>query len=137
MNKAILKIIALILIASFCLSGFLIVRYIIHLPFRDTNDDLHKKKSPVTLDFLIPAGTHLDEKMTIEYGVGVVTLIGDRMKDSSGVASIAIGAIPGINIKRGIFAPHTSQIILVVEEKNVDATVSAIHLKRDEMNRPR
>ncbi len=58
------------------------------------------------------------------------------MKDSPGVASIAIGAIPEINIKRGIFAPHTSQIILVVEEKNVDATVAAIHVKRDEMNRP-
>jgi aspartate kinase len=78
-----------------------------------------------------------DENSTIEYGVGVVTLIGDRMKDSPGVASIAIGAIPGINIKRGIFAPHTSQIILVVEEENVDATVAAIHLKRDEMNRLR
>jgi len=78
-----------------------------------------------------------DENLKIEYGVGVVTLIGDRMKDSPGVASIAIGAIPDINIKRGIFAPHTSQIILVVEEKNVDATVAAIHLKRDEMNRPR
>jgi len=78
-----------------------------------------------------------DENLTIEYGVGVVTLVGDRMKDAPGVASTAIGAIPRINIKRGIFAPHTSQIILVVEEKNVDATVAAIHLKRDEMNRPR
>jgi len=78
-----------------------------------------------------------DENLTIEYGVGVVTIIGDRMKDSPGVASIAIGAIPEINIKRGIFAPHTSQIILVVEEKNVDATVAAIHLKREEMNSPR
>jgi len=78
-----------------------------------------------------------DENLTIEYDVGVVTLIGDRMKDSPGVASIAIGAIPQINIKRGIFAPHTSQIILVVEEKNVDATVAAIHFKRGEMNRPR
>ncbi len=78
-----------------------------------------------------------DENLTIEDGVGVVTLIGDRMKNSPGVASIAIGAIPEINIKRGIFAPHTSQIILVVEEKNVDATVAAVHLKRDEMNRLR
>lgn len=78
-----------------------------------------------------------DENLTIEYGVGVVTLIGDRMKYSPGVASIAIGAIPEINIKRGIFAPHTSQIILVVEERNVDATVAAIHVKRDEMNKPR
>jgi len=75
-----------------------------------------------------------DENLKIEYGLGVVTLIGDRMKDSPGVASIAIGAISGINIKRGIFAPHTSQIIIVVEEKNVNATVAAIHLKKTEMN---
>ena len=53
-----------------------------------------------------------DENMKIDYGLGVVTLIGDRMKDSPGVASLAISAISGINIKRGIFAPHTSQIIL-------------------------
>jgi len=76
-----------------------------------------------------------DENLKIEYGLGVVTLIGDRMKDSAGVASIAIGAISGINIKRGIFAPHTSQIIIVVEEKNVKATVAAIHLKKTEMNK--
>ena len=77
-----------------------------------------------------------DEDMRIEYGLGVVTLIGDRMKDSAGVASIAIGAISGINIKRGIFAPHTSQIIIVVEEKKVGATVAAIHRKKAEMNKP-
>jgi len=76
-----------------------------------------------------------DENMKVEYGLGVVTLIGDRMKDSPGVASLAISAISGINIKRGIFAPHTSQIILVVEEKNVNATVAAIHLKKQEMNK--
>jgi aspartate kinase len=75
-----------------------------------------------------------DENLKIEYGLGVVTLIGDRMKDSAGVASTAIGAISGINIKRGIFAPHTSQIIIVVEEKNVNATVAAIHRKKTEMN---
>jgi aspartate kinase len=77
-----------------------------------------------------------DEDLTIEDGVGVVTLIGDGMKYSSGVASIAIGAIPEINIKRGIFAPHTSQIILVVDESNVGATVAAIHAKKPEMNKP-
>lgn len=78
-----------------------------------------------------------DENLKVEYGLGVVTLIGDRMKDSPGVASMAISAISGINIKRGIFAPHTSQIILVVEEKNVNATVAAIHLKKAEMNKLR
>lgn len=76
-----------------------------------------------------------DENLRIDYGLGVVTLIGDRMKDSPGVASLAISAISGINIKRGIFAPHTSQIILVVEEKNVHATVAAIHLKKQELNK--
>jgi aspartate kinase len=76
-----------------------------------------------------------DENMKIQYGLGVVTLIGDRMKDSPGVASMAISAISGINIKRGIFAPHTSQIILVVEEKNVNATVAAIFQKKQELNR--
>ncbi len=76
-----------------------------------------------------------DEKMRIEYGLGVVTLIGDKMKDSPGVASMAISALSGINIKRGVFAPHTSQIILVVEEKNVHATVAAIHRKKQELNK--
>lgn len=76
-----------------------------------------------------------DEKMRLEYGLGVVTLIGDRMKDSPGVASLAISSLEGINIKRGVFAPHTSQIILVVEEKNVNATVAAIHRKKQELNK--
>jgi aspartate kinase len=76
-----------------------------------------------------------DEDLKVEYGLGVVTLIGDRMKNSPGVASLAISAISGINIKRGIFAPHTSQIIIVVEEKNVNETVVAIHLKKQEMNK--
>ncbi len=76
-----------------------------------------------------------DEELTIQYDVGVVTLIGDGMKYSSGVASIAIGAIPHINIKRGIFAPHTSQIILLVDQNQVAATVAAIHAKRPEMNK--
>ncbi len=76
-----------------------------------------------------------DEHLKIEYGLGVVTLIGDKMKTSPGVASTAIGAINGINIKRSIFAPHTSQIIIVVEDKNVKATVAAIHLKMAELNK--
>lgn len=76
-----------------------------------------------------------DENMKVQYGLGVVTLIGDRMKDSPGVASMAISAISGINIKRGIFAPHTSQIILVVEDKNVNLTVAAIHQKKLELGK--
>ena len=35
------------------------------MPFRATNDALHKQEAPITLDFLIPGGTHIDDKMTI------------------------------------------------------------------------
>ena len=35
------------------------------MPFRATNDALHRQEAPITLDFLIPGGTHIDDKMTI------------------------------------------------------------------------
>ena len=65
MQRKILQAIILILLASVCLSGFLIVKHILHLPFRSTNDALHKKKSVFTLDFIIPSGTYIDETITI------------------------------------------------------------------------
>jgi len=65
MQRKILQVIIILLLASFVLSGFLLVRHILHLPFRPTNDALHQKKSAFTLDFLIPSGTHLDENITI------------------------------------------------------------------------
>ena len=69
----------------------------------------------------------------MEYDVGVVTLIGDKLKYSSGVASIAIGSIPKINIRRAVFAPHTSQIILIMDEKDVNEAVNSIHSKKKYM----
>ena len=38
---------------------------VLSLPFRATNDMLHARNAPATLDFLIPAGIHIDEQMTI------------------------------------------------------------------------
>ena len=78
-----------------------------------------------------------DREMSVEYDLGIVTLIGDKMRVSSGVASAAIGSIPHINIKRGIFAPHTSQIILVVDENDVPDTIRAIHSQLDRINKVR
>jgi hypothetical protein len=40
-------------------------RKVSSLPFRATNDTLHREQSPITLDFLIPGGTYIDEKTTI------------------------------------------------------------------------
>ena len=72
---------------------------------------------------------NFDNELEIEYGIGIVTLIGDKMKDSPGIASIAVGSIPHMNIKRGVFAPHTSQIILALRESDVDEAISTIHKK--------
>ncbi len=69
--------------------------------------------------------------MKVEYGLGVVTLVGDKMRDTPGVASIAISSIPRINIKRGIFAPHTSQIIIVVNETDIPDAIREIHRQLD------
>jgi aspartokinase len=60
-----------------------------------------------------------DKEMRVEYDLGIVILIGDRMKNTPGVASMAINSLPQVNIKQGIFAPHNSQIILVVNQVNV------------------
>jgi len=68
-----------------------------------------------------------DKDMKVEYGLGLVTLVGDEMKNTPGIASIAINSIPKINIKRGVFAPHTSQIILVVNRTDVLEAIKEIH----------
>lgn len=65
MKRTIIQIILLLLLVSLCLTGYFIGRDILELPFRATNDALHKKESSFNLDFLIPGGIHIDEKMTI------------------------------------------------------------------------
>jgi len=65
MQRIIYQFIILLLLASLCLSGFLLARYLLRLPFRPTNDVLHKKGYAFNLDFFIPSGTYLDEKITI------------------------------------------------------------------------
>ena len=44
---------------------FVICQKVFSMPFRATNDALHKQEAPITLDFLIPGGTHIDDMMTI------------------------------------------------------------------------
>ena len=44
---------------------YLLSQNLLALPFRETNDKLHEMKSPVTLDFLIPGGFYMDDKVTI------------------------------------------------------------------------
>lgn len=65
MNKVILQSLLLVMVIALCGSGFFIGQRLLALPFRATNDTLHERDADLTLDFLIPAGTYIDEKMTI------------------------------------------------------------------------
>jgi len=64
-KKFIFQVLILVLLAAICGSGYLFIRHLMNLPFRATNDFLHEKKSALTLDFLIPGSTYIDEKMNV------------------------------------------------------------------------
>lgn len=65
MKRALIQISILALLASACATGVFEARRLLGLPFRPTNDLLHRKGSPLTLDFLIPAATYVDDRMTV------------------------------------------------------------------------
>jgi hypothetical protein len=60
---AVISLVSLIAIIGVFYTGF---RKILSLPFRQTNDLLHEQGFPLTLDFLIPAGLYIDEKITVK-----------------------------------------------------------------------
>ena len=64
-KRAISQGILILVLASLCLIVVFFVQHILRLPFRPTNDALHKEGAAMTLDFLIPGGTYLDDKATI------------------------------------------------------------------------
>lgn len=70
MKKTILQLVLLFLVILLCLAGYLLSKRVLDLPFRATNDALHERDASLTLDCLIPAGTYVDEKMTIGEVIG-------------------------------------------------------------------
>jgi len=58
-------LILLLCLACLCAAGFFLGKYVSQLPFRASNDTLHKEGAPFTLDFLIPGRVYVDEKATI------------------------------------------------------------------------
>ncbi len=65
MRKTVAQIILLLSLIGLFAAGALAVDRVLDLPFRSANDTLHGMNAPITLDFLIPGGTYIDEKMTI------------------------------------------------------------------------
>ncbi|MFW6114677.1 MAG: hypothetical protein ACOC6E_00100 [Thermodesulfobacteriota bacterium] len=90
MRRFTLQMVLIALLASFCLGGYFTAQHILKLPFRSTNDVLHQRDTGLTLDFLIPAGTHIDEKMTI----GDVLQI--RFKKEKSIYTRVLRAISGL-----------------------------------------
>ncbi|RPI78980.1 MAG: hypothetical protein EHM45_04580 [Desulfobacteraceae bacterium] len=71
MKKVILQIVMIAVLAALVFTGYLLINYALKLPFRATNDALHKKEALLNLDILIPAGFNIDEKVTIEQVIQV------------------------------------------------------------------
>jgi hypothetical protein len=65
MKKGAFQLILLLFLACLCAGGFFLGKHLAQLPFRASNDALHKEGALFTLDFLIPGGTYVDEKATI------------------------------------------------------------------------
>ncbi|MFC1892320.1 hypothetical protein ACFLZT_08015 [Thermodesulfobacteriota bacterium] len=65
MKRTVLQIILIVFLVIIGISGYILADRIYQLPFRETNDALHNEGSSFNLDFLIPSGTHIDEKMTV------------------------------------------------------------------------
>ncbi len=65
MKRVIFQLIILWVAVSVCGGVFFFGQKMLQIPFRSANDALHQKGTALTLDFLIPAGTHIDEKITI------------------------------------------------------------------------
>lgn len=64
-TKIFLSVVSLLCLAILLGTVYLTLQKIFSMPFRATNDSLHKQEAPITLDSLIPAGIYLDEKITI------------------------------------------------------------------------
>ncbi len=73
-----------------------------------------------------------DKNSIVEYGLGAITLVGNRMAKVPGVAGRAHGALEekNINILDGFVQRPTSRVVIIVNENNLDLSVSAIHSKR-------
>ena len=65
MRKLVLQLVLLLAAALLVLGAIQGWQRVMKIPFRAANDALHEKDAALTLDFLIPAGTYIDKKITI------------------------------------------------------------------------
>lgn len=73
-----------------------------------------------------------DKNSILEYGLGAITLVGNKMAKVPGIAGRAHGALEEkkINILDGFVQNPTSMVVIIVREKKLEDSLSAIHSKR-------
>ena len=86
-RKGLFQLFLIVFFLALCWGGFILVKSILHLPFRATNDALHNEGAIITLDSLIPAGTYINEKTTIGEVAGI------RFADKSSGAQRVMDAL--------------------------------------------
>ena len=64
-TKVLMSAVSLLVLIIGAGTVYLISHKVLSMEFRAANDALHRQEAPITLDFLIPAGTYIDAKMTI------------------------------------------------------------------------
>jgi hypothetical protein len=64
-QKIVFQLVIWVVVAGLCVGAFFFLERILQIPFRSANDALHEKGTALTLDVLIPAGTHIHKKMTV------------------------------------------------------------------------
>ncbi|KON27223.1 hypothetical protein AC481_05410 [miscellaneous Crenarchaeota group archaeon SMTZ-80] len=73
-----------------------------------------------------------DKNSTLEYGLGAITLVGNKMAKVPGIAGRAHSALEEkeINILDGFVQNPTSRVVIIVNENKLENSLSAIHSKR-------
>ena len=64
-TKVLMSAVSLLFLIIGAGAVYLISHKVLSMEFRAANDALHRQEAPITLDFLIPAGTYVDAEMTI------------------------------------------------------------------------
>ena len=101
MKRTIFQIVLLLMLATACLGGYFLVRHVLGLPFRAANDTLHKEESTINLDFLIPAGVDINEKMTIKEVLDI------RLKKRVGTYQKLLTSLAGLVPKKYLYVGDT------------------------------
>jgi aspartokinase len=71
----------------------------------------------------------LDDKCKIDYDIGIVAIVGDRLREATGIAGSVFGSLGNRKIKTlaNLATPYSSKILALVKENEVPDAVRAVY----------